>query len=318
MAQMLDLDVIRDTTGAAVSGAKRTFFTSGTTNPLTVYSDVGLTAAESQPVLTDASGGMIDLFVADGVAVKTVVTDADDVSMPEYDKAYTPTVATSGSTASGVTFTPTSTNAGTNVQSAIGIAGTKVGVSANDSTEDHLIEKLTAGTGVTLTEQNDGSDETLQIGIDSSEIPGTEALPIVGEIRQLAGTTIPDRWNECDGSAVSRTTYSDLFAAIGIVWGTGDGSTTFNVPDLRDYFLRGRDGSNAVGTVEADQIGNHVHNLAVPTDAGSDDVIATTTGDASGATTEYPTGNPTSGAGSETRPKNKRVVFVIYTGVSTA
>lgn len=49
-----------------------------------------------------------------------------------------------------------------------------------------------------------------------------------------AGSSIPTGWLECDGSAVSRTTYAALFAAISTTWGAGDGSTTFNLPDFRD------------------------------------------------------------------------------------
>ena len=54
-----------------------------------------------------------------------------------------------------------------------------------------------------------------------------------GSAQALAGTLI------CDGSAVSRTTYSGLFAVIGTQYGTGDGSSTFNLPDLRWKFMRG-------------------------------------------------------------------------------
>jgi phage-related tail fiber protein len=43
----------------------------------------------------------------------------------------------------------------------------------------------------------------------------------------------------CDGSAISRSTYASLYAVIGTIWGIGDGSTTFNIPDLRGIFLRG-------------------------------------------------------------------------------
>ena len=59
----------------------------------------------------------------------------------------------------------------------------------------------------------------------------TQAM--AGIIQMFAGATAPDGWLNCDGSAVSRTTYATLFAAIGTTWGAGDGSTTFNVPDLR-------------------------------------------------------------------------------------
>lgn len=54
-----------------------------------------------------------------------------------------------------------------------------------------------------------------------------------GTIWPFGGSTIPSGWLDCDGSAVSRTTYADLFAALGTTWGAGDGSTTFNLPDLR-------------------------------------------------------------------------------------
>lgn len=54
-----------------------------------------------------------------------------------------------------------------------------------------------------------------------------------GGLIQYAGTTAPSGWLLCDGSAISRTTYASLFAVIGTAYGTGDGSTTFNLPDLR-------------------------------------------------------------------------------------
>lgn len=81
-----------------------------------------------------------------------------------------------------------------------------------------------------------------------SSLPGTEAslaerlavqvpadgiiIPI-GGLMPFAGSSAPSGWLFCDGSAVSRTTYSDLFTVIGTTYGSGDGSTTFNVPDLR-------------------------------------------------------------------------------------
>ena len=60
-----------------------------------------------------------------------------------------------------------------------------------------------------------------------------------GTILSFAGTSVPDGYLDCDGSAISRTTYLNLFNAIGVTWGIGDGSTTFNLPDLRGAFLRG-------------------------------------------------------------------------------
>lgn len=72
-----------------------------------------------------------------------------------------------------------------------------------------------------------------------STIPGWRKSPELaagmpaGSVIQWAGSIAPANWLLCDGSAVSRTTYASLFAAIGVLYGSGDGTTTFNVPDLR-------------------------------------------------------------------------------------
>lgn len=69
----------------------------------------------------------------------------------------------------------------------------------------------------------------------------------VGVVQAFAGPTTPQGWLLCDGSAVSRTDYADLFAVIGTTFGTGDGSTTFNLPNLVDKFV---EGSSTAGTVK--------------------------------------------------------------------
>jgi microcystin-dependent protein len=75
---------------------------------------------------------------------------------------------------------------------------------------------------------------------------------------------------------VSRTTYADLFGTIGTTWGAGDGSTTFNVPNLLDRYPRHRNTgagnrAGAVGTVQADVIKNHQHPVAGNTGLQSND-----------------------------------------------
>lgn len=57
----------------------------------------------------------------------------------------------------------------------------------------------------------------------------------------FAGGTVPDGWLLCDGTAISRTTYPALFSAIGTAHGSGNGTSTFNLPDLRGRFIRGVD-----------------------------------------------------------------------------
>lgn len=66
----------------------------------------------------------------------------------------------------------------------------------------------------------------------------------VGSIFWLAAQTAPEGYLICDGSAVSRTEYADLFAAIGTTFGAGDGSTTFALPNLRAAFIRGAGSQN--------------------------------------------------------------------------
>lgn len=93
-----------------------------------------------------------------------------------------------------------------------------------------------------------------------------------GSLMVWAGATIPPRTLECDGSAVSRTTYADLYRAIGTTWGAGDGSTTFNVPDYRGKTIIGADGTYTLGssggtndvTLTTAQLPTHNHGVTDP------------------------------------------------------
>lgn len=67
---------------------------------------------------------------------------------------------------------------------------------------------------------------------------GDGVVPVAGMV-PFAGAASPDGYLLCDGSAVSRTTFADLFAVIGITYGDGDGSTSFNLPDLSGNVLVG-------------------------------------------------------------------------------
>ena len=97
-----------------------------------------------------------------------------------------------------------------------------------------------------------------------------------GAIIAFGSTTAPSGYLLCDGAAVSRTTYADLFAAISTTWGVGDGSTTFNLPDGRGGVLRGTGTGSvngrdkvgpAVGAKQEDQMQGHRHQL--PSDVAS-------------------------------------------------
>ena len=79
-----------------------------------------------------------------------------------------------------------------------------------------------------------------------SEVAYNATLFPAGMVSPFAGPveSIPAGWLLCDGSEISRTEYANLYDAIGVCWGVGDGSTTFNLPDLRGMFLRGVSGDS--------------------------------------------------------------------------
>ena len=90
----------------------------------------------------------------------------------------------------------------------------------------------------------------------------------VGSVFTFATTTVPSGYLECNGAAVSRSTYASLFSAISTTWGVGDGSSTFNLPDLRGQFVRGWDNSAGVdsgrsfASSQSDQNKEHNHSLS--------------------------------------------------------
>lgn len=174
------------------------------------------------------------------------------------------------------------------------------------------------------------------------------ALTPSGAVLSYAGSTAPAGFLRCDGSAVSRTTYADLFAAIGTAHGTGDGSTTFNLPDYRGRFLRGwsdaqtRDPDRAsrtamatggatgdnVGSVQLDAAQGHFHDLQnasgtvqarwrtdLGTGAGGGGVMVNDGSSgivqARAMQTNGTQGTPRTS--SETRPVNAYVMFIIKT-----
>ncbi|WP_316235072.1 MULTISPECIES: phage tail protein [unclassified Bradyrhizobium] len=104
------------------------------------------------------------------------------------------------------------------------------------------------------------------IGV-AGRMTGQGPVPI-GALIDFAGTTAPAGFMACNGQAVSRTTYAELYAAIGTTWGAGDGSTTFNLPDLRDRYRRHAGGSRggAVGTLQDPDVLPHTHAVSGTTD----------------------------------------------------
>ena len=89
------------------------------------------------------------------------------------------------------------------------------------------------------------------------------ASAVTGAVQLYAGSSAPSGWLICNGQAVSRTTYAALFAVIGTTYGTGDGSTTFNVPNLVNKTVRGAETIGKTGG--ADTVTLTTANLAAHT-----------------------------------------------------
>jgi microcystin-dependent protein len=104
---------------------------------------------------------------------------------------------------------------------------------------------------------------------------GIKAQGVVfpGMLFDYAGTTAPVGYLLCYGQAISRTAYKELFNAIGTTWGVGDGSTTFNVPDLRGRVAAGKDN---MGGVSADRLTFVVNGDNLAAVGGADYHILTT------------------------------------------
>ena len=90
-----------------------------------------------------------------------------------------------------------------------------------------------------------------------------QASVAAGTVSAFAGTTIPSGYLLCDGSAVSRTTYAALFSVIGTNYGSGNGSTTFNLPDMRGRDLKGRDTSDGAFNSMGEKGGAKTHTLSL-------------------------------------------------------
>jgi microcystin-dependent protein len=89
--------------------------------------------------------------------------------------------------------------------------------------------------------------EATKYDFDGANLTGIEGIP-TATIVPWTSASVPSGFLECAGAAVSRSTYSALFAIVGTTYGAGDGSTTFNLPNLQDDVVVGRSGTKNVGS----------------------------------------------------------------------
>ena len=172
--------------------------------------------------------------------------------------------------------------------------------------------------GITSNELAANAVKTIAIedgAVTQEKLNSSVMLVPAGAVMPFAMNLAPIGWLAADGLAVSRTTYAALFAAIGSYgYGAGDGSTTFNLPDLRGYFVRGAGAngdltteSGAFGEKQADELKSHTHTMYIhpATGSGSNTGSARFSDLSLGASSTQPFG------GTETRPRNIAMLYCI-------
>lgn len=287
--------------GLPLSLGKIYTYAKGTTNPLTTYVDSSATNPNANPIILD-SNGRANVWLQQ-LPYSFVIYDSEDVLQGCSGDIEFPPASESGSSIEAwsdiVVYNFPDLVAGSD-------GYTYRCVGTNNLDDDPVTS--TSGEWVNLT-------------------PDVNIDPIpTGTIITFSASTPPTGYLECDGSAISRTTYSALFAVIADDYGVGDGSSTFNIPDLRGQFIRGwahgqstdpdkatrtdrGDGTtgDAVGTKQAEGTKSHTHSVPLHYDLNTGGYGSIPVGRSitSATTTTGATG------GNETRPLNIYMMYCI-------
>ena len=254
-----------------------------------------ITTSVGGTVWTIDAGAVVEAKIGTGAVTSAKIADGTIVNADVNASA-----AIAGTK---LAFTPAGGVAATTVQAAIEELDTeKAPIASPTFTGTPAAPTATAGTNTT------------QLATTAFVATAVNAIASVpsGSVSWFAGSTAPSGYLSCDGSAISRTTYATLFAAISTTHGAGNGSTTFNIPDLRGEFIRGVDGGRGVdsgrafASAQSGAIGSHSHLIDLY-NAGGGAYQAQQQGSNSftGTTSTGATG------GTETRPRNIALLPII-------
>jgi microcystin-dependent protein len=131
------------------------------------------------------------------------------------------------------------------------------------------------------------SDSSQTLGVKWANANDTYFPTPTGAVISFAGSTAPTGYALCDGSAIARSTYANLFAIIGTTYGAGDGSSTFNVPNLKgrtvvaydvgqsDFNALGKIGGETTHELTVAELASHLHSYSTPSGDGTHDHTGT-------------------------------------------
>jgi hypothetical protein len=329
LASILNGQQFFDNLGEPLAGGLIYAYITGTSTPINTYANADGTVLNTNPLVLDSSGRLqTEIWLQSGTEARFRLTDFASTVLEEWDNIsgiITGVDITQADIIAGLGYIPVN-KAGDTMLGNLILSGAPTSDNMA-ATKKYVDDKIT-----TL-------DTDLKAYVDAkiAAIPSTIAA---GTIQSFGFTTPPTGWLVCDGSAVLRTTYATLFAAISTFYGNGDGVNTFNLPDLRGYFPRGFGGVDAgrvFGTTQQDDYRKHDHIHYTSTKANGDSSFSlfnpTYTGGAQGGTGPWvgASGNTRMGyllvtdvnsqipartaanPGTETRPKNLTVQFMIKT-----
>ena len=296
--------------GAPLVGGKIYTYAAGTSTPATTYTDSSAGTANTNPIILD-SYGQANIWLLSTVSYKFVVKTATDTLLYTVDNIATPLDVSAlaspppiGSTTPNTGAFTTLSASGAVTLTGLGAMKLNAGTTADRPTPSNgMIRYNTSfaafegykggawgpvvGATVPSVLSLSTAAGALDITYSGTPLPvangGTGLTSLatlqtpIGSFMYHTGSTVPTNYLEANGAAISRTTYAALYAVIGTVYGSGDGSTTFNVPDVRGYFVRGWDDGRGVDSGRAfgsNQVATHV---AIINDARTTQQAATET-----------------------------------------
>lgn len=305
-------------------------FTGTVTLPTTIITLGDGTTAVTQPFGNNTTLIATTAFVQTAVSSGGTLTNAQNYAPPvTIASAATVDIGAAASNIINVTGTTTITSFGTIAAGAVRIVNFSGSLILTYNATSLI---LPGGTSIATAANDVGVFQSLGSGnwkcVSYSQAGTLGGVP-AGTIINVAMNTAPTGYLKANGSAISRTTYAALFAAVGTTFGVGDGSTTFNVPDLRGRFIRNwadngttYDASRTFGSAQDDAFQNFTGDASFTSGASGTTLIAGTSGaiSTSGSVGFAPTGsagfsgartltvNPSTQAGvrtsTETRPTN--------------